>query len=371
MSTATLSSSALRESLVFESASVDADAGVIRGVKILGRESRNGRTYSDAALSQAARMYEGAEVNIDHPDRANPNADRKIADRFGVLENVARKGDDVFGDLQYLKTHPQAPQVAEAAQRMPRSMGLSHNAQGKVGRVNGRQVVEAIESVRSVDIVANPATNRGLFESEWTMTKTVREIVKGSKLPGVAAVMALLEQDEGAMAGMAEVPVETPAEPDSEEEVKAAFRKMVVAAFDDESLDTVATVAKIKEILKAYDKLTGTEEKTSDNGGDADKEKTVAESLVVKQLQEQVTALTAERDQAKAYAEAKRLLESAGREPTDFRIKAVCALKGEAERKKLIEEFPAKAGPRPARSAPLVESEAAKDSKQLVSLITR
>src|SRR5690606_32058205 len=44
---------------------VDRAAGVIRGVKILGTTSRNGRTYTDAALEQAAKLYEGLGVNID------------------------------------------------------------------------------------------------------------------------------------------------------------------------------------------------------------------------------------------------------------------------------------------------------------------
>ncbi len=36
---------------------VDAQAGVIRGVKILGLTSRNGRTYLPEALSGAAALY--------------------------------------------------------------------------------------------------------------------------------------------------------------------------------------------------------------------------------------------------------------------------------------------------------------------------
>ena len=46
---------------------VDRQAGVIRGVKILGLESRNGRSYLPEALSQAAPLYEGAKVNVNHP----------------------------------------------------------------------------------------------------------------------------------------------------------------------------------------------------------------------------------------------------------------------------------------------------------------
>ena len=46
---------------------VDRQAGVIRGVKILGLQSRNGRTYLPEALAQAAPLYEDAKVNVNHP----------------------------------------------------------------------------------------------------------------------------------------------------------------------------------------------------------------------------------------------------------------------------------------------------------------
>ena len=49
---------------------VDRLAGVIRGVKILGLESRNGRTYLPEALAAAAPLYEGAKVNVNHPKGA-------------------------------------------------------------------------------------------------------------------------------------------------------------------------------------------------------------------------------------------------------------------------------------------------------------
>ncbi|MGD0652819.1 MAG: hypothetical protein ABSA16_00610, partial [Thermoguttaceae bacterium] len=46
---------------------VDREEGVIRGVKILGLESRNRRSYLPEALAQAARLYEDAKVNVNHP----------------------------------------------------------------------------------------------------------------------------------------------------------------------------------------------------------------------------------------------------------------------------------------------------------------
>ena len=155
--------------------SVDRDAGVIRSVKILGRESKNGRTYSDKALNEAARQYEGCDVNVNHPDRSKPNSERRIEDGIGWLESVRVERDGVYGDLHYLKEHPSAGLVVEAAERKSNRFGLSHNAQGTVTKVNGKNVVESIDRVLSVDLVQNPATNAGLFESTQ---QTIREALE-------------------------------------------------------------------------------------------------------------------------------------------------------------------------------------------------
>lgn len=145
---------------------VDRENGVIRGVRVLGRESRNGRVYSEAALNDACRLYEGVKVNIDHPDSRSAHLPRGVGSFFGRLKNVRRKNDAVFADLHFLKNHPLAAIVTEAAESMPEQLGLSHNAEGRTRRDGmGRVIVEALQHVNSVDVVTDPATNRGLFES--------------------------------------------------------------------------------------------------------------------------------------------------------------------------------------------------------------
>ena len=80
---------------------IDRAAGVIRGVKLLGFESRNGRRYLPEALAQAVGLYEGAKVNVNHP-KGNPLAARDYQDRLGRIRNVAvRPGEGVFGDLHF------------------------------------------------------------------------------------------------------------------------------------------------------------------------------------------------------------------------------------------------------------------------------
>ena len=146
---------------------VDEDAGIIYNVKILGKHSKNGRVYTDKAMDDAARVYEGLAVNIDHPDGPNAGKERKFHEGIGELRNVRRIGEENRGDLYYAKSHPYAPLLVERAQRFPNNFGLSHNVEGETSRRrDGMLQVESVTKGHSVDVVSRPATNKGLFESE-------------------------------------------------------------------------------------------------------------------------------------------------------------------------------------------------------------
>ena len=147
---------------------VDREAGVIRGVRVLGRVSKNGRTYLPQAITGAKPFYEGIRVNCDHP--ASARGDRSIADRIGWLAGVRESDGGLRGDLHLILSHPFTPAVLEMAERNPSMIGLSHNAEGRITKQDGKNVVEEITRVRSVDLVADPATASGLFESQkWSI----------------------------------------------------------------------------------------------------------------------------------------------------------------------------------------------------------
>ncbi|MFQ5610068.1 MAG: hypothetical protein ACE5F8_07340 [Woeseiaceae bacterium] len=320
--------------------SVNRDAKVIGGVKILGRASRNGRTYSQAAMESLVDKYNAIQVNVDHPDRTNPTVERSIADGFGVLQNIRLAEDGIYGDLHYLESHALAPVVTERAERMPSSFGLSHNAEGRTSRKSGKVVVESIEAVHSVDIVSRPATSRGLFESEeYDMTtKTIREILNETKTTHAGRQLLLEQVDAGAIP--ADMPVEVSSEAPAEDGIKAAFRAAVIAAFDDDSLDTAATIAKIKDILKAQEKL-ASKPAAPEAPAEPPPEESVAESEL-------------------KTVRAENLLLRAGREATPERIEAVAAV-STATQAKLVESWDsitsnARGQQRPPSSPPLLES---------------
>lgn len=369
MSTTTLREYSMSDATV----NVDREKGIIKGVKIIGNESANGRTYPKAVLQKARGMYEGIAVNTDHPDRSG-SKDRSVKDRLGKIANVREMADGLYGDLHVLKSHAIADQVFEAAERMPEMLGLSHNAEGRVRHDKGRAIVEEIIKVRSVDLVSDPATTKGLFESEQTMPATMRELIEAleKSAPADPWVKCLREMMDGGTM-VSDMPVTDPGTMDgtTDEQVKRAFESMVLATFRDQMLDTKATLAKIKDILHAQERLMGSVKKPAERGTPAlsgEPETPTEESNQTKpdpkfaELQEKVRLMEAEKD-------ARKLLSIAKIEAKDELVETLALLPTTEHRKKLIESLPKGNGtPAPRSTSPsakLTESKAPCDTNDL------
>jgi hypothetical protein len=165
---------------------VDAARGVIEGVKLIGVVSKNGRVYPPNVLSKSVQLYEGVKVNVDHPVSGNPASPRQYRDRIGVMRNARFvEGNGVYADFHYNPKHALADQLGWDAEHNPESLGFSHNALTRVNGKDrqGREIVEEIVSVRHVDLVADPATTRGLFESEYPMDPAQMPMAPASSDP--------------------------------------------------------------------------------------------------------------------------------------------------------------------------------------------
>ncbi len=147
-----------------QSLRVDRERGVIRGVKLLGLTSTNGRRYTEQSLATAVPLYEGAKVNVNHA-KSGPHSSRDYEDRIGHVCGVEfRAGEGLFADLHYNAGHALAEQLVWDAEHASENVGLSHSVMARTRREGELLVVEAITKVTSVDLVADPATTRGLFE---------------------------------------------------------------------------------------------------------------------------------------------------------------------------------------------------------------
>lgn len=346
---------------------VDREAGFIRGVKVLGRFSPNGggREYSDAALREAAVCYDGIGVNVDHPDRSTPGKERLVKDGIGWLENLQVRDDGVYGDMGILKEDPMAGKLFEAAERRPERFGLSHNARGRQIRKGDKTIVESITSVRSVDIVQNPATNKSFFESEEPVSDTkhtLKSLIEALPAKSVQrkALSDLMEEEMFPMAGP-DMPVDMAVAPegepvDADTAAKAAFEAVILGIFRDDKLTWKETQTKIKEAIDALAKMSG-----GDPASETPEEPAEAEGEVaaMESIQEEVKQLKAELAQQKAVSadkdatlQARELLESKGITIKPERVTVIKSITDKAARTELLESWAKADGPKPKTAAP-------------------
>jgi len=147
---------------------VDRENGVIHDVKILSLQSKNdggNRVYDPGAVARAIPLYEGSHVNVDH---VSAYESVKYANRIGRLQNVRAAVDGLVADFHFNPRHALAEQLCWDAEHSPSSVGFSHVIEGRKVKRDGKNVVEDILRVLSVDLVANPATTAGLFEEKET-----------------------------------------------------------------------------------------------------------------------------------------------------------------------------------------------------------
>jgi len=157
------------------SSKVDRAASIIRDVVVIGSQSENGRHYPPDVLIAAVPLYENKPVYIDHQSDTSTAA-RSYRNKIGRLVNVRFELGKVRADLVINPEHELANQLFWDAENNPGAVGLSHDATGQVEmREDGAQVVNRIEAVRSVDLVAEPATVTSLFEGKQMRRKFIEQ----------------------------------------------------------------------------------------------------------------------------------------------------------------------------------------------------
>lgn len=394
-------------------ARVDRAAGVLRGVKVIGHVSDNGRRYTPECLRAAARLYEGKSVRIDHP--GDPDEQRSSDDVFGWLRDVRYTPAGIVADLHFLKTHPMASRICEAAERNHHLYGLSHNAEGQVDVIGGEDVVTAIQEVKSVDIVADPATTRGLFESrqrkrnqagrrgmqlkEWfervrllpPARRTVNRLFEGGYMdPDIEMQEAM--GDEPLPAGeLTEPETATPATADPASMDPAAalrlgFRAAFSAIFDDTTLDVKAKVARAKQLITTAEELLGAGEEipeADDEEPDGDEVMSEADESCGKKgddLTEEMPELPVKESRSgklrkenrrlKSELAVRQLCEAEGVQPTPAVLKALLSLSSDDDRRALLEESRQAPARKPVSSTPTRNRPATRSSDDWLSAIT-
>jgi hypothetical protein len=149
---------------------VDKTKNMIPRIKMLGEVSVNGRVYLYEERQKALSLFQKFnKCNVGHQSDRNPRtawaAPTDFPRRLGEWRNIVNEKDGIYGDLYCLTSHSEFPKIAESAEFMPSLYGASPVMRGEViGKdKEGREII-SIKGVKCTDLVADPGTNRSLFE---------------------------------------------------------------------------------------------------------------------------------------------------------------------------------------------------------------
>ncbi len=183
---------------VFSEITVDFESRIIKGAALCGLVSKNRRRYTPECLASAVSLYENSKIFIDHPNETDTRRGwRSTRDLGGAVENVRFNHGKLRGDVRCLNTEG-GRMIFEIAQNAPNAAGFSHNVQAEYHREGSEEIITRIESVASVDLVTQPATVSGIYESikKGNSNMEAERIAEGLKTPESSGGFLAIIEDE-------------------------------------------------------------------------------------------------------------------------------------------------------------------------------
>lgn len=167
----------------------DAAGGVVYGVKLLGKQSLNGRRYAESAIREAFGQVERTPSYIDHPP--GERNERSVTERFGRFAGPYYDADGTLcaREFRFNPRHDFARDFLWLLENAPADVGFSINATatGSVGS-DGTACVTGFRKIHSFDVVDRPATTGGMFASVRESVQARRSAV-ADPLARAAAIL--------------------------------------------------------------------------------------------------------------------------------------------------------------------------------------
>ncbi len=135
------------------------EEGVFCNIIALSPKSKNNRTYSQVALTEAAEHLSGVPVYVNHGSKS-----RNYEDRIGYATNSRFDGTCVRIDLKCNSKHKLYEQIKWDIENKSPKVGLSIHGDGKVTKNGTTTIVESVTNITSVDVVDNPAATSSFRE---------------------------------------------------------------------------------------------------------------------------------------------------------------------------------------------------------------
>ena len=149
---------------IIEAGSFDKKSLTIKDSVMLGPVSSNGYDYPSETQKKAIPLFEGCKAYLNHPKLEDMKEARDVRDLIGEHRNVHQVGEHLKSDIHLINNTLVRETLIPIIESKPHLIGNSVVVRGKKATTQeGRQFVEEIYAVRSVDIVSEPATTKGLF----------------------------------------------------------------------------------------------------------------------------------------------------------------------------------------------------------------
>lgn len=337
----------LLERVAFDSTSkVDRENGIVGGVPLIGLVSLNNRRYLEEALRKSVGLYEGALIYINH---VKPGQSRDVRDIAGVVRNAKFvEGKGLVGEAHYLKGDPAGEKLAALAEGGFPNVGMSHDAEGRVKRIGGENVVEEITAVNSVDVVHNPATTKSFREQ--TMKTTLRKLIEATPYKHTAKLLEMLPELAAEEPIDAPEMPETDSAPDPVDAVAAALGAKVLDAIKDPDVDDAAVGAMAKAASKTVasvraDMEPKAEKPADDKPDDAPADEKTTEAIIAKAIAKANAPLLEKLAAVTKRDDARSILESKGAQATPQLLEELTACPDRKSMESLAESWtPAKLG---------------------------
>ena len=236
---------------------------VIRDHVVLGPLSKNGYRYPKATQEAAIKdkIFEGAKAYLNHPSAKEVGEARDVRDLIGEHRNIRLKGEKTYSDLYLVNNRTVQDHIMPVAESHPHLIGSSVVIRGKMKKVEGDlPEIETIYACRSIDIVSEPATTNGLYESQRNekvedevelKDLTLEQLQTRTDL--VEAILAGAKEKQRVSELEAELAESAKKLKESEEKLIAAQLKEAKTALESE-ISSLVSEAKLPDSIKYEEK---------------------------------------------------------------------------------------------------------------------
>jgi len=146
---------------------------------LVGPKSINNRVYAPEVLRKAVEdgLYDGVPIFLDHEEKIQTLVGRVTKAYWDEDKNCIR------GDIEIYDS-PYSSIIDIIINVFGGEFGFSHVVEAEVDedKESGREYVKHINKVKSVDLVTDPATTRGINEVQERVMNAIRNVIKESKI---------------------------------------------------------------------------------------------------------------------------------------------------------------------------------------------